>query len=63
MCQERKSMKLVEQRLGFHYLGGIEALSEPVMDRREKIAGPTRLPWSRHRRAKVRNQGRAAAER
>ena len=33
------SRQLVEQRLGFFQVGGVEALGKPVVDRREEVAG------------------------
>jgi hypothetical protein len=32
LAQERKSTELIEQRLGIHQVGGIEALGEPAAD-------------------------------
>jgi hypothetical protein len=37
--QDRKSTELVEQRFGVLEVGGIEALREPAVDRREQAVG------------------------
>ena len=38
-CGEKRSTQLVEKRLRFLEIGGVEALSEPVLNEGEEIAG------------------------
>jgi hypothetical protein len=57
------SCELVEQRLSVPEVGGLEAIGEPVIDRREKIAGPDTLtlvapqPGERHGSPKLPHLG------
>ena len=47
------SAEFVEQRLRILQVGSVEALGEPVIDRREEVAASQRFARSRQSRAKL----------
>ena len=45
------SPQLIEQRLGLLQIGGVKALGEPAVDRRQELQASARLPCCCHNRA------------